>query len=109
MAYRFALYEALISLERGNYLVRLDDISFLYYLEGCRDVCHVTDILIENGWIEPIDDKATYFTITELGRAVVREGRARYRLFPFWKKVLGRTHLFSFRWPDRGHRPTNLF
>ena len=102
MSHRFVLYDALSSLNHGNYLVRFHDISFLYYLEGCRDVCHVADLLMENGWVRPVNEQATHFTITEQGRAVLRNGRARYQAFPLWKKVLGRTRLFSFTWPHQG-------
>lgn len=98
MAHRFLLYEALRSLNKGNILYVKSDLSALQYLEECPEVSHIVDMLITNCWVKPIDEDETEFVITQKGREVFEEGHSRYITFPLWKKILGRTYLFSFKW-----------
>lgn len=97
MPHRFILYDALESLEAGNVMFVVDPAcSFLQRLEGVPEVHVICEMLIENGWVYPIDDSEKRFAITPRGREVLQRGREQYQQFSWFKKVFGRALLL--RW-----------
>ena len=99
MPHRFVLLDSLESLARGNLLVRFSTISCTQHLEGVPLISLVSDKLLREGWVEPIEQPVEdlvericpiYFRISEDGRRVHREGKWRYQRMTIREKVLGR-------------------
>lgn len=103
---KFILYWALRSLNKGYYLFCPDPSSWYQWLEGCTNVCYVTEKMIDNGWIKLVDEDEPYYTITDEGRKVFEEGDRAYKKFHWLTKVLGRTGLFKVKWDIGGEQRT---
>lgn len=72
------------------------DYSFLQRLEGVPEVHVISEMLIDNGWVRPIDENETKYVITSRGREILKRGREQYKDFSWFKKAFGR--VFLLRW-----------
>lgn len=95
MPYRFVLYDALCSLDKGHSLIKVGD-GASYNLENCPKVYYVVVSLVQNGWIKPINE--TTFTITDKGKHAFAIGRKKYQRMPWIFKVLGRLGILDVPW-----------
>lgn len=93
MAWRYILFDALHSLDRGNPLIILGDFSALQHLEGVPQICLVVEKLIENQWVRPVDKLEIYWYITEEGKRIFEEGKSWYYAQRPLSRFLNRTFL----------------
>lgn len=100
MCYRYALYDALESLCRGNYIVSAGDSSFFMHLEGVPEIPIIFDRMKRNQWIHRQEitkemSPLSYWGITPEGFKIYKMGYMWYHALPWWKRSLARTGFFD--------------
>lgn len=99
MPHRLIMYDALVSLEKGNLLTKAGDMALGMHLEGVHEVSHVFEIMKKGGYLRQLIPEKNwhrdiqYYTISDDGLRCLREGHLWYRSLPLYLKLWGRLGL----------------